>query len=206
MLRRLSGALLLPLLLQLACRAAERPPASAVGGSTPRAPTLDVATTHVSLERTPCFGWCPVYTVTLAPNGEVTFTASGREGDLRRRWNVPAVSVATLAREFAAAGFLGVSDVVPGSRACGPEATDHSTMRLQVSDAAQTHRVEYYTGCFGVDSLPAQVESLPGRLHAPHGVLGTLTRLAARVDTVSRAVPVLDSLRATEFFRRRRGA
>jgi hypothetical protein len=200
------STIVLAAVLQAACQARPHSPSTEgnARAEAPAPPELDPRTITVTLERTPCFGWCPVYAVALAPDGGVAFRATGAEGELVRRWKIQPESVVQLGRDFAQAGFFRTSDVVPPLPACGSAATDHPTIVLEVRDTSTTHRVHYYTGCLGADTFPP--ESMPARLHAPRGVLGDLTRLAARVDTLSGAVPLLDSLQAAEFFQRRRGA
>jgi hypothetical protein len=185
---RTSSAFLVAVLL-LACPGAE--PERITDGS-------------ISLERTPCFGWCPVYKVVVERDGGVSLVATGGEGEFTRRWRVSRDAVAALERDFAAANFFGMRDVAPRQRNCTTYATDHPTIILHIADQMSGHRVEYYTGCLGTVTAPA--ESLPALLHAPVGELATLTELAARVDTVSGAIRLIDSLVTHDFFRLRRGA
>jgi hypothetical protein len=170
----------------------------------PPLPNLDPQTVHLGVERTPGFGSCPVYALALAADGGVKLTADVAENTLGRRWKIPPDSVIALGREFAEAGFFSTTDILPPLPSCGNSVTDHPTIVLQVGDSSRTHYVHYYTGCLG--SAPVPAESTSARLQAPQGLFGRLTHLAARIDTVTGAVWVIDSLERAGAFPLRRGA
>jgi hypothetical protein len=159
------------LIVTTACaRAADEPPAPARP-----APLL-----RITLERTPCFGWCPEYELSAAADGRVMFRGLRRWEGIERSWQIPADSLTALARQFAAADFFALGDVVPGVPACGSAATDHPSIVLTATDAAREHRVNYYTGCGGgAGSAPALLKALAGR-----------------VDSVTGAARLVDSLQA----------
>jgi hypothetical protein len=156
---------------------------------------------RLGLERTACFGFCPEYQLGVSAEGQVTFRGIGRWDGIERTWSIPADSVTALAGEFAAVDFFGLRDITPGERACGQAATDHPSIVLTASDGQREHQVHYYAGCPGTDTGPPR--NALDRLHNPPGVLGALKRLAIRIDSVTRATALIDSLQAA---RRGRGA
>ncbi|HEX9951997.1 MAG TPA: DUF6438 domain-containing protein [Rubricoccaceae bacterium] len=107
--------------------------------------------TVVTLERTACFGWCPVYTVTAFADGRVAF--EGREhvatvGAAEGRVD-PAV-VAGLVAQAEAADHAGYPDALTrGSDACERVSTDGPTATTTVRTASGVSRVEHYGGCRG---------------------------------------------------------
>lgn len=152
------------------------PTADRPGGTTDPPPRPIV---RLGLERTPCFGFCPEYQLTAAADGEIVFRGLHRWQGVERRWRVPADSVATLGAELAQLGFFALRDIVPDTPGCGDVATDHPSIVLSASDGARDHAVRYYTGCRGTDSVPSR-----------------LTRLAGRIDTLTGAAGLVDSLRS----------
>jgi hypothetical protein len=72
---------------------------------------LDLATVAITLDRTPCFGWCPDYTVVIEGSGRVRY--AGRQyvktsGD--REGRIPVTAVRELVDEFRKIDFLALED------------------------------------------------------------------------------------------------
>lgn len=112
----------------------------------------------VTLARTPCFGKCPVYSVTVHADGSVEYDG--------RRW------VAVAGKRFAHANMaaLGrlaamlarkrlplVVDYRPGKPACGaPVTTDMAGATITVTQGNARRTLYYYQGCPNVPGwLPA---------------------------------------------------
>lgn len=72
----------------------------------------DISDVRITLQRTPCFGTCPVYTVTVSGTGDVQFIGTqyvNKEGELRKQ--IPIDSVRVLVNLFRNAEFFSMRDV-----------------------------------------------------------------------------------------------
>jgi hypothetical protein len=103
----------------------------------------------VTLERTPCFGTCPVYQVAISRSGAVRFVGRRhvtREGEAIAE--IPAVRVDSLLRALEAGGYFGFADAyVMGSPACGQYATDSPTVITTAITAGRTKTIRHDYGC-----------------------------------------------------------
>lgn len=133
------------LLMAVACaprKPAEAPsdPASGEAGSTYPA---------VTLERKPCFGGCPVYRISVSPDGIVSYEGQAgvrRLGAASKR--IRPEQVKTLVSELESAGFFSLAPrYIPGDSACGRYSTDSPTAVMTVNTGDRSHRVEHDYGC-----------------------------------------------------------
>lgn len=125
------------------------------GGPTP-GPVSDAA---ITLEEGPCFGTCPIYTLTIYPTefyeldaGQFTINQGMSTGTL------PAGSWAAARAALTTADFNNLpTDVTPGNPVdCGNQvATDLPTARISETTIAGTRTVNYYPGCFAAPAKPA---------------------------------------------------
>ena len=138
-------------------------PSADVEPGAPRARTTASDSARISLERRPCFGTCPVYTVTLDGSGTVRF--EGRRfvkdtGTVMR--TVPPARVDSLARELEAAGYFAFADrYVMGEPGCGRYATDLPTVITEVRIGPRAKRVEHDHGCA---DAPERLSALERRI------------------------------------------
>ena len=141
----MKGALAALLFLSAACapRKSVAPPAQQKAGESR---SDDPALT---LERTPCFGRCPVYRLSISSNGLVSYhgVANVRQlGDASGQ--IPAERVAHLLQELEEAGyFLFASRYTPAESTCGRYATDLPTAITSVSLEGRRKRIEHDQGC-----------------------------------------------------------
>ena len=106
----------------------------------------------ISLERTACFGRCPVYRISVTMAGAVTY--EGR-ADVRRIGTVAAEispdSVAALLREMEQAGYFTFSDRYAVSEpTCRRYTTDSPTAISSATFRGRTKRIQHDYGCGGV--------------------------------------------------------
>lgn len=146
------------LLLAAACASAPQPPAP------PAYVPLSVETAeYIRLAEGPCFGFCPVYELTLYPGGQYVLMA-GRftEGD-ERADNKPADDAFERAQQaLLDGGFADLPEnITPDNPdACPNVATDLPTSEITIGNADGYYRtVTYYQGCF-VDEVGALLEEL----------------------------------------------
>jgi hypothetical protein len=142
--------LLAAVLVVAACSRREPAPAAAAPESGPA----------VTLERTPCFGTCPVYTVAIARGGEVTFTGKRYVADTGPATaTIPPERVDSLLAELEAAGYFGFADAyVMDSPACGMYATDSPTVITSATRNGETKTIRHDRGCSGAPPELSQLE------------------------------------------------
>jgi hypothetical protein len=114
----------------------------------------------VSLERTPCFGTCPVYRVAIAASGAVRFLGKhnvARPGEVRGE--IPPARVDSLVRELEAGGYFDFADLyVMDSPACGAYATDAPTVITSVTLGGRSKTIRHDYGCSGAPPGLARLE------------------------------------------------
>ena len=119
------------------------PPAENSAGATVAAPPA------ITLERTACFGGCPVYSLSVSPSGNVAY-----EGKAHVRRLGPASGQITkqqvnaLLTELDQAGYFSFADrYTSGEPACGRYATDSPTVITSANVQGRTKRIEHDYGC-----------------------------------------------------------
>lgn len=159
---------LAPALLLAACTTNAPPPA------TPGAATVD----SLVLERTPCFGFCPTYRLSIARSGAVVFEPTARtaaDGVARDSASVPSATLDSLVARAERIGFFGLPELVrEDSTLCQALVTDHPSVVLSVHQPSGVHRVDYYTGCYANGGDSRRV-----------AVLDSLGALAAAIDSAA---------------------
>jgi hypothetical protein len=152
------GGLLLGAALA-ACSPREPEPAATPAGE----PSAGMDAPVITLERTPCFGTCPVYTVTLSRSGTVSFTGRhhvAQAGEATA--TVPAERVDGLLGELEAGGYFGFADAyVMDSPACGMYATDSPTVITSATRGGETKTIRHDRGC---SAAPPELSRLEQRI------------------------------------------
>lgn len=108
--------------------------------------TAAPAISRIGLERTPCFGTCPDYLVTLGADGAATYHGgrfAPRHGDYRA--DVPAAEFARVASRLGERGFFAMDS------AYTQNVTDLPSATLTVTSATGNHAVM----CYGFGCPPA---------------------------------------------------
>lgn len=117
----------------------------------------------ITLERTACFGSCPVYTISVSPSGEVTF--QGRAHVLQlgtATGQIPAQRVDALLLELERAGYFGfASRYALSEPACGRYVTDLPGAVSSATLGGRTKRIEHDYGC---GSAPEALRVLEQRI------------------------------------------
>jgi hypothetical protein len=130
------------------------------------------AITAITFEAGPCYGFCPIFTVTVSANGAIRYQGQ-RFTALQGAHSLEA-SPALFQRlsEIAVSPSLPWprGDVLPGRPTCGMEVSDLPSYRLAVSGARQ-RQFNYYAGCSGPEAARARriVDAVMQAL-AAHGV------------------------------------
>ena len=117
----------------------------------------------VTLERTPCFGTCPVYTVAITPSGTVRFNGRhhvAHTGEATA--TIPAARVDSLLAELKAGGYFELADrYVMDALACGMYATDSPTIITSATLGGMTKTIRHDRGC---SAAPAELSRLEQRI------------------------------------------
>ncbi len=139
----------------------------AEGGDSVSAPVpaavADSLTPVVSLERTPCYGTCPVYEVSIFRDGTVRFLGKQHV----KQQGVATASLApgavdSLAAELEEGGYFGFADdYVRDAPACGRYATDSPTVTTSLAMKGRTKRIRHDYGC---SAAPAELRRLEQRI------------------------------------------
>jgi len=150
-------------LLALAVAACS-PGAPAPGASPASEPAAAAADDPaVTLERTPCFGTCPVYRVTISGAGVVHFTGTrhtARTGEATDR--IPVERVDSLLAELRDSGYFEFADAYePGLDTCGPTATDLPSATSAVVMGGKRKEIRHYYGC---SAAPQELVRLERRI------------------------------------------
>lgn len=126
--------------------------------------TSGPAADSLVLERTPCFGTCPAYRLSMTRGGVVAFT-SHNPGDNTGTVtdSIAPAQVAWLVEEATRIGFFALpASIADDSTLCPLRATDHPTATVTIFRADSTHQVVDYHGCYAAHdhSVTAPVERL----------------------------------------------
>jgi hypothetical protein len=116
----------------------------------------------VTLERGPCNGRCPVYSVAMGAPGEIVFEGKlnvAQPGVHRRRAD-PSELPALLAELDRLGAFALASSYARGTPACGGFATDMPTVRFTVDDGERSVAVTHDLGCRGAPAALEAIEKL----------------------------------------------
>jgi hypothetical protein len=118
---------------------------------------------HLSLERRPCFGTCPVYTLTLERSGAVVFQGRRFVADTGTHTaSIAAARADSLFRALDAAGWFAFADrYTMGEPGCQHFATDLPSVITEVRMDGRVKRVEHDYGC---SDAPAALEELERRI------------------------------------------
>jgi hypothetical protein len=112
--------------------------------------TVPAPADSLTMERTPCFGTCPAYRLTLTVDGRVTFVTTHPSGSPAIRDTVPAGTLDALLRRAEMIGFFTLpEDLIATPSVCGSAWTDHPTVILRFYFPTETTVVKDYHGCPG---------------------------------------------------------
>ena len=143
MIRIMAAAMLLGL-ASCARNEAESKPADQSSQSVTSAPVI-------TLERTACFGSCPVYTISVSPSGEVQYEGRAHVRQLgAATGKVPRERLDSLLSELDRGGYFTFAERYTSAEpACGRYVTDSPTIMTSVTLRGRTKRITHDYGCGG---------------------------------------------------------
>lgn len=103
--------------------------------------------TTVSFERTPCFGTCPVYSVSVSGTGSVTFVGKRNVDSVGTfTGHIDAAAVQSLRKAFDEAKYTSLQSTY-GQSNCSPYAADAPRILTSIAMADQTKSIDHDLGC-----------------------------------------------------------
>jgi Domain of unknown function (DUF6438) len=138
-------------------------------------PSADASAVRITLERGPCFGTCPVYSVTLDGSGAVLFEGRRFVADTGiSTGRVPPARIDSLVAELTAGGYFEFADRYrAGEPGCERYATDLPSVNTEVRIGGRSKRIEHDHGCMGA---PQALTALEGRIDSAAGVARWIRR------------------------------
>lgn len=124
---------------------------------------------RVSLERQPCFGFCPIYRVSIDAAGLVTFEGERHvDSTGTRTRQIDPTTAAALMNELSSKGFFELdSAYTMGAKNCGPYHTDAPRVILTLNLNGREKTVEHDYGCQGA---PPSLRAMQERVDSVAGV------------------------------------
>jgi hypothetical protein len=162
--------------LAAACARQASPEPSAAGPSVAagqQAPADSMV--RIILERGPCFGTCPIYSVTLDGSGAVLFEGRRFVADTGiSTGSVPPARIDSLVAQLTAGGYFDFADRYrAGEPGCERYATDLPSVITEVRVRGRHKRIEHDHGCM---EAPAALTALEGRIDSVAGVARWIRR------------------------------
>ncbi len=157
------GVAIASIMLVTACNS--QPQQSALPLKTSTLPSLPtkIPFKSITLERTECYGHCPVYTVTVLANGKVSY--DGRKyvkvtGKVQSTLNKAKIQL--LEEAIAEANFFNFKDKYRTIEdGCGMVATDGASTETIIVIEGKKKSVDNYTGC---EKVPIELTQLENKI------------------------------------------
>jgi membrane dipeptidase len=112
----------------------------------------------ITLERSPCFGFCPVYSVTLRDDGSVSYEGKQHvKVTGTQTWKIDPAAVRALAQEMRDEGFFELQDEYRSM------VTDHPTVFTTLTIGGRTKKVlDYVAGPQKLKDFEAKIDEIAG--------------------------------------------
>lgn len=126
----------------------------------------------ITLERTPCFGTCPDYTLTINAKGAVNFKG-GRFTKVKGSaiGKLTSAQIKNLIKKFDSSMFVSLKDNYNEPSVCGTMITDLPWEKLSIAASGRTKKVVHDLGCVGNKAVRSE--------------LGRLTDLTKYIDEMT---------------------
>lgn len=142
------------------------------------ASSTNMALDSIALERTPCFGRCPVYRLRIAGTGAVHVESASASDSLDATFSdsIPPSAASALLALARAIDFFDLPDeITPANQdVCKLAATDHPSAIVTIAIGDTVKRVNHYHGCH------AEVNGVYGDAYP------RLTAFEAAIDSAAR--------------------
>ena len=109
----------------------------------------------ITLERTACFGTCPIYTVTINSDGTVSFQGRRFTRVEAATGRISRKTFRRLVREFERVNYFSLpDDFTPGTKNCAGMVTDMPSAITSIRLKGKSKTVSHYHGCGNSGVLP----------------------------------------------------
>ena len=127
------------------------------------APEPTMHDTRITMQRTTCYGSCPSYTVTMMPNGDVSFEGHVHVQTDNARGHATPTQIANILHALEQSGFRTMRDSYTSADDGCEMMTDQPGVKITATDAAGSKTVDFYYGCTGAvgDAVKPRIEQLP---------------------------------------------
>lgn len=109
----------------------------------------------ITLQRTACFGTCPVYKLTIFADGKVFYEGIrhvNKKG--RAQGRISSTKLDDLIEEFQNIYYLNLKDAyIPGTNACPQSVTDMPSAITSLTWDGRSKTINHYHGCRGSQTL-----------------------------------------------------
>lgn len=118
-----------------------------IPGLSPSAKAQRTDDLMITLNRTECYGTCPVYELAIEADGSVTFNGKKHTKTLgKANGKIDSGQLDRLLEEFNSVGYLDLDEVYD-EKTCPSYATDMSTVRTSIRQNGKTKFISHYLGC-----------------------------------------------------------
>jgi hypothetical protein len=120
----------------------------------------DLKTITIQLERTPCYGTCPAYTLTIHGDGRVEYSGKSHVKETSpHEGRIETDEIRRLVSEFGKTKFWEIAEDYSEAKCKGRVCTDMPTAITELKIKGSTHRVKHYYGCGSVPRSLFDIES-----------------------------------------------
>ena len=163
---------------------AQRGPSTAVMAASSSSAQQEQGPITITLQRTACFGFCPVYSVTIRDDGTVAY--EGREHTKvtgAQTWKIDRTAVRALAKEMQDAGYFDLQDEYRAM------VTDHPTTYTSLTVGSRTKKVKnYVAGPPRLKEMEERIDQVAGTLKYVKGQDKLLAAIVAGDAAAVRAL------------------
>ncbi len=112
---------------------------------------------EIELQRTACFGACPIYTVTVHGDGSVDYKGIRYVAEVGMRHSkISSDAVKFLSGAFERVPFMTLQDSYASKEdGCTELWTDNPSLIIRLKSSTKNKQIRYYAGCHGVKDIPA---------------------------------------------------
>jgi hypothetical protein len=149
----------------------------------------------ITLERTACYGTCPIYKLRISRTGRVEFVGEGFVSTVGTATDsVPPDSVASLLAAAESMNYFELPDRYTAGDSTCPGATNHQpTITTSVSIAGRTKRIVHYRGC---GRVPRELTALEQKIDTVASIWRWTTQWLADRETPIEKQPIASAAMA----------
>lgn len=156
--------------------------ANSLNASCRSLPGLVIACTGITLQRSSCFGNCPAYSVTMAPEGAASFEGYIHVQTRHAHGHATPTQMPQIQAALERADFRAMrQSCVSQDDGCETVMSDQPGVKITVVDAGDSKTAEFYNGCAGIaaDAVRPRIEQLASTIDQQPGTARWIGKLTA---------------------------